>query len=206
MIECSNISCVRGSRAVFQNLSFNANSGVVTVITGRNGCGKSTLLRAIVGLVPITFGSIRLNGEAISTSSSRISDVTYIGHANACIDHLTTLNMLEMWATIRDNIELIPAAVSFFSLHQVLYTKYKNLSSGWKRKVALSRLLIFNTDIWVIDEPFANLDTQAALLVRNLISTRAERGGVVLLSSHHSGEIPLDSANTINLEEYNPQS
>ncbi|WP_169192902.1 heme ABC exporter ATP-binding protein CcmA [Anaplasma platys] len=203
MIECSNVSCIRGNRVVFQNLSFSADSGVVTIIAGKNGCGKSTLLRAIVGLVPVAFGCIRLNGEAISTSSSNISDITYIGHTNACIDHLTTLNMLEMWATMRNNVELIPAAVSFFSLHQVLDTKYKNLSSGWKRKVALSRLLVFNTDIWVIDEPFANLDTQTALLVHNLISTRAERRGIVLLS-HHGSELSLENANTIDLEAYSP--
>lgn len=203
MIECSNVSCVRSNRVVFQNLSFNANSGEITVIAGKNGCGKSTLLRAIVGLVPVTFGSIRLNGEAVSTSSSSVADITYVGHANACVDHLTTLNILELWATLKNTAELIPAAVSFFSLHKVLDSKYKNLSSGWKRKVALSRLLVFNTGIWVIDEPFANLDTESVLLVRDLIYTRAERGGIVLLS-HHGGELSLDNTNTVDLEDYSP--
>ncbi|UQD54161.1 heme ABC exporter ATP-binding protein CcmA [Anaplasma phagocytophilum] len=198
MIECSNVTCVRGERVLFRNLSFIANQGSITVIAGKNGSGKTSLLRSMVGLVPVRFGKITLNGEAITTSSTCISDITYIGHKNACHEHLMVVDILEFWANTRGNDNLIPAAVNFFELHRVLHTKFRHLSSGWKRKVALSRLLIFNTHVWIMDEPFANLDSASVAMLKELILTRAERGGTIILADHNH-ENTFSQAQVVNL-------
>ncbi|MDB1135122.1 heme ABC exporter ATP-binding protein CcmA [Candidatus Anaplasma sp. TIGMIC] len=193
VLECSNVTCIRGESVLFKNLSFVADYGTVTVVTGMNGSGKTSLLRAMVGLVPIRFGTITLDGEVVTTSSTCISNITYVGHKNACYEHLSTADILRYWAHSRDKDALLSAAVNFFGLDPVLNTKYKHLSSGWKRKVALSRLLLFNTQVWIIDEPFTNMDSQAIDTVRNLIHTRAEHGGIVVMSDHNPAHIFPDA-------------
>ena len=195
------MTCIRGDRVIFRNLSFSAADGSITVVTGRNGSGKTSLLRAIVGLIPISFGTIKLNNEDISTLNTCISDITYIGHRSACHEHMSTADILELWANMRNNGDLVLAAVQFFGLEQVLNIKFSCLSSGWKKRVALARLLIFNTPVWVMDEPFANLDETSTARVKDLIFTRAERGGIIILSEH-SPENIFPDAPVVNLEQF----
>ena len=194
------MTCIRGDRVIFRNLSFTAPSGSVTVVTGKNGSGKTSLLRAIVGLSPMRFGTIKLNNEDITTMSACISDITYVGHKNACHEHLSTVDILESWANMRDRKDLVQAAVQFFGLEQVLNIKFSYLSSGWKKRVALARLLIFNTPVWIMDEPFANLDQASTEMVKNLMLTRAERGGIVILSDHNPESV-FPNASVVNLEQ-----
>ena len=199
MLECSNIACIRGERVIFKNLSFAAKEGSLTLITGKNGSGKTSLLRIIVGLLPTRFGSVTLNGEKITTSSSCISDITYVGHKNACRENMVVLDALKFWTDCRRTEELVESAIHFFGFHNILYTKFRHLSCGWKRKVALARLLISNTHVWLIDEPFTNLDHNSVELVRNLILTRVERRGIVLLAGHGPEKV-FEGAQVIHLD------
>ncbi|KJV69170.1 heme ABC exporter ATP-binding protein CcmA [Candidatus Neoehrlichia procyonis] len=201
MLECINISCYRGEKRLFNNLSFSASRGSVTLIIGGNGSGKTTLLRAMIGLFPIKSGSIKFCNCPIKLLDSYLSQVTYIGHKNACSETLTVLENLMFWANLKGTQELIEAAVYFFSLQSILEIQYKNLSTGWKRKVALSRLLVYNTSIWIIDEPFANLDPNSIELVTELISNRQEQKGIIIISDHKAN-ISLPSYQTVNIESF----
>ncbi|MCU7611733.1 heme ABC exporter ATP-binding protein CcmA [Anaplasma capra] len=184
MLECLEVSCIRGSKLLFQNLSFTAENGSVTLVVGNNGSGKTTLLRTIVGLMPAASGSIKLDGENITTGSQCITQITYIGHKSACTANMKVQDILEFWAKCKGNSELTGAASHFFGLYPVLDTKFKNLSSGWQKIVSLSRLLVSNTRVWIVDEPFANLDPDTVTMVQSLMLTRAERGGIVILTDH----------------------
>ncbi len=193
MLECSDVSCIRGDRLLFENLSFVAKGGSITLVVGNNGSGKTTLLRTIVGLIPAASGSVRLDGEDITISSKCILQITYVGHKSACTGNMTVQEILEFWAQCRGTGELIDAAACFFGLYPILDVRFKNLSSGWQKRVALSRLLVSNTRVWVVDEPFSNLDPDAVALVQNLILTRAERGGIVILADHKKNDLFTDA-------------
>ncbi|MGN7661484.1 MAG: heme ABC exporter ATP-binding protein CcmA [Anaplasma sp.] len=184
MLECANVSCTRNNRILFRDLSFTTKNGSLILITGGNGSGKTTLLRAMVGLVPLASGSITLYEEDITSYSSCISQITYVGHKNACSPNMMVEDILEFWGECKGTSELVYAALCFFGLNPVLGARFKNLSSGWQRRVALSRLLISNTRVWIVDEPFANLDSETVTLIQNLILTRVERGGIVILADH----------------------
>ncbi|QXK91704.1 heme ABC exporter ATP-binding protein CcmA [Neoehrlichia mikurensis] len=201
MLECINVSCYRGERRLFNNLSFSANKGSVTIITGGNGSGKTTLLRAIIGFFPIRSGSIKFHNCPIKLSDSYTSQVTYIGHKNACNDTFTVLENLKFWAALKDTQELVEAAVCFLGINQVLDIQYKNLSAGWKRKVALSRLLIYNTLIWVIDEPFTNLDHNSIQLITELISIRQKQNGIIIVADNKAN-INFTPCQIINIESF----
>ncbi len=180
MLECENLSCARNNKVLFKNLSFKAEPKSKILITGPNGSGKTILIRSLSGLLPPVSGNIRHCGKDIyDDPKSYIPSMVYIGHKNACKDSLTVAQNVEFWAGIRNTRELIVAAICCLQLQPVLNIRYGELSAGWKRRVALARLLISNANVWLIDEPFCNLDSATCELVLNLISIRSEQNGIV---------------------------
>ncbi|AHC39473.1 heme ABC exporter ATP-binding protein CcmA [Ehrlichia muris] len=205
MLECSDLACTRNNRYLFSQLNFSTQQNLLTLVIGNNGSGKTSLLRLFAGLIPITHGSIKYDRENIHDSNTYFTSLTYIGHKNFCSDNLTVLENIQLWANLKNNHELIEATICFFKLQLVLDIKYKDLSSGWKRRVALSRLLIYNTNIWVIDEPFVHLDIHTKELILELISTRLkQKNGIVIISDHSKAEM-YGECQVINLDTFKNQ-
>ena len=203
MLECENLSCVRNNKVLFKNLSFKAEPKSKILITGPNGSGKTSLMRSLCGLLPPTSGIIKhCKKDIYDHCQSYTSAMVYVGHKNACRGALTVIQNIEFWAEIRNTKELIAAAVCCLQLQHVLNIRYSELSAGWKRRVALARLLISNANIWLIDEPFCNLDSIAYDLVLNLILIRSEQNGVVIITGHNSME-QLSDFTTINMCDFN---
>ncbi|QKX01568.1 heme ABC exporter ATP-binding protein CcmA [Wolbachia endosymbiont of Cruorifilaria tuberocauda] len=198
MLECENLSCTRSSRVLFKNLSFKAEPKLKILITGPNGSGKTSLIRSLSRLLPPVSGSIKYCGKDIYDDPHYVSSMVYVGHKNACKDNLTVIQNIEFWAGIRDTRELIMAAVCCLQLQPALNIRYGELSAGWKRRVALARLLISNANIWLVDEPFCNLDSITCELVLGLILTRSEQNGIVIITGHNPIKQLYDFA-TINM-------
>ena len=202
MLECINLMCIRNHKCLFSELNFVTQKNLLTLVTGNNGSGKTSLLRLFAGLIPITHGNIKYHGKNIHDSDSYFTSITYIGHKNFCNDNLTVLENIKLWANLRNTHELIEATVCFFELHLILNIKYRYLSAGWKRRVALSRLLIYNTNIWIIDEPLVHLDNHTKELMLELISTRLkQKDGIVIISDHSQTEA-YGKCQVINLEHF----
>jgi len=70
----------------------------------------------------------------------------------------------------------------------------KVLSQGQKRRVALARLLVVDSKLWILDEPFTALDVKAVQLLMSVLASQLQRGGMVLLTTHQEvnfGEVPV---------------
>lgn len=191
MLSFDKITCERGGNVVFRHLAANIEAGSILALKGANGSGKTTLLKALAGIIPISEGKILWNGQNIKENYEEFqADIEFIGHKDAIDDYLTVEENLEFWAEIEGNPELVLPAALFFGLENFAETPAHMLSAGWRRKLALSRLLLSGAMVWLLDEPFTNLDDDGAARVKNLIETRAETGGVVIFTSHGNTPLP----------------
>jgi heme exporter protein A len=104
---------------------------------------------------------------------------------------MTLKEHLDLWASLYDGKLLIPAAVAFLRLEKELYTPCGQLSAGWQRRAALARLILAQTDIWLLDEPLNSLDDTSVEIILSLIATRCDQGGMVVMSYHGALKIPF---------------
>ncbi|WFW29876.1 MAG: heme ABC exporter ATP-binding protein CcmA [Wolbachia endosymbiont of Menacanthus eurysternus] len=204
MIECKNLSCARNNKVLFKNLNFHAKPKSKILITGPNGSGKTTLIKSLSVLLPPITGNIKYCGKDIYDNPKHyIQSMIYIGHKNAYKNRLTVAENIEFWAEIRNTKELIMASVYCLQLQPVLNIRYNELSAGWKRRAALARLLISNANIWLIDEPFCNLDDATRKLVLNLISIRYKQNGIIIITEHNPYAKELYDFTVIDLTLFN---
>lgn len=199
MLTCQNISLLSSNNTViFANLSITLLPGAIAIIRGKNGAGKSSLLKIIGNIQSPTAGEVYIHN--IHTNKLQKPFLGYIGHQLGLKLDLTVEDNLVMWAKFYDSVTLIPAAVTYFRLTDLLSEKVYKLSSGMKKKVALARLMACYSKIWLLDEVETNLDEENRKLVYNLIAIHTNSGGIVLWASHSPA--PWSNALEINLERY----
>lgn len=185
LLEASGLSYSRNDEPVFGPLDFRLHAGEVLLIEGDNGSGKTTLLRVLSGLLAPGGGSIRLNGEGLTMA--RLShQVALLGHQPGLKADLTPLENLDFAIGVfglRGGItpHLALASVGLEGYEEV---PVRQLSAGQKKRVSLARLLLVPAALWLLDEPYANLDREGIDLVNRLLDAQARRGGAALVTSH----------------------
>ena len=202
MLSLNNITCEKGDRRLFKGLSFTLGDCCCLVIRGDNGSGKTSLLKVIAGLDDPADGEVLYANEKIKGEhfSEYCSMIQYVGHKNAIKPELTVRENIEFWAQLDGSDMAVDAAISFFDLEQYENTQCRKLSAGWKKRVALARLLACKSEIWILDEPFANLDKDMSLRLASVIKTRIGQGGIVIIAAH--GDIPVENAYEIYLKDF----
>ena len=167
---------------LFSDLNLALVAGACSALTGPNGSGKSTLLRCVAGLYPDYEGSI----EAAPAG--------YLGHRPAVSPSLTVLENLRWFAALSSAANLSRAeligrldAVGLAGYEDVLCGR---LSAGQQRRVALARLRMDESPLWLLDEPFTALDAGGQDLVRALIDEHRAQGGAVLCATHQDLGVP----------------
>lgn len=202
------LSIIRGDLLLFKNLSFEINAGELLFVKGKNGSGKSTLLRTLLGLITPDEGQILWNKENINNLS--IGEfMFYLGHQNGIKEEFSPRENLNFFWNFNDNTDnennsennsennknkdIILDALKAFSIEKKHNIPCKYLSQGQKRRVALSRLVLENRPIWILDEPFVALDTLAVEKLSNLIAEHINKNnGMVILTSHQEVSININ--------------
>ena len=202
MLEAINLGCVRGDRRLFKDVNFSLEPGTFLQLQGPNGSGKTSLLRILCGLLAQVEGEIRWRGENIrAIGEDYFTAVTYLGHRNGVKDELTAVENLRV-SNALNGIE-----VSVSKGHSVLkrmglggreMLPARLLSEGQRRRVALARLVVCNTSVWLLDEVLTSLDKTATLLVKSLIEEHLTNGGIAVVATHQ--ELGLSAGSTQRLE------
>jgi len=195
MLKVIDLACRRGDRRLFSGVGFELEPGTLLHVRGRNGSGKTTLLRALCGLLVPETGEIRWQGE----DSRRLGEdyranLLYCGHLNGIKGDLTGIENLRVAAILDGkpvDEERLWSALEHMGLAGYEDLPAMALSLGQKRRVALARFLVSKAPLWILDEPFTALDTDAVDLLLQLITGHISDGGIIVLTTHQ--EVPLTS-------------
>jgi heme exporter protein A len=195
-LEGVGLECTRGDRRLITELDFALESGMLLHVRGPNGSGKTTLLRALCGLFEPQEGEIRWNGTSIrSLKEDYFREVLYVGHLNGIKHELTGSENLQIAATLDgDHVaeEQVWDALKRLGLAGFEDLPARMLSQGQKKRVTLARLLLSDSRLWILDEPFTALDVAAVDLLQSLIAGHVERGGLAVMTTHQ--EVPLTAS------------
>jgi len=190
MLAAERLECMRGGRNLFADLSFMVPSGTLLRVSGANGAGKTSLLRILCGLLLPSGGEvIWRNAPVRQQRESYWRELRYIGHLAGIKDEFTAAENL-IFAAALSGVEITPAiardALDQLGLLRFAHLPVRMLSQGQRRRVALARLALPDAAaaLWVLDEPLAALDTDAADRVLSLVDARLAAGAVVVMTSH----------------------
>ncbi len=196
---------------MFQDLSFELESGTALVVTGANGIGKSSLLRTLAGLVHLTKGTIRLEGG--ENDKTPQEQAHYFGHQDAVKPALTVLENLAFWQSFAaqstasgfSGKSIPPAqALNALGIGHTAHLPAAYLSAGQKRRLSLSRLLVTPRPLWLMDEPTSALDKASEAQLLDLMNTHVAGGGMIVTATHT--ELALTTTRILHLKAGEPES
>ena len=209
-LTVSNLQCTRGDRQLFSGLNLQLNPKQLLFLEGQNGSGKTTLIRTLCSLFIADKGEILWQGQPIKEHLEAYHRALfYLGHLNAIKGDLTTLENLRFNHTMSEqqssDDELLDALerIGLFGYEDF---PTRQLSQGQKRRVALARLLVNKSPLWVLDEPFVALDIAAVELLQHIISQHIETGGMAILTTHQAVPLTKGKIQHLNLDDYAAES
>tara|TARA_B100000029_G_scaffold316368_1_gene308773 strand:- start:14521 stop:15126 length:606 start_codon:yes stop_codon:yes gene_type:complete len=197
--EIKNISCIRGNKLLFKNINFKLNNKDLLVIKGSNGSGKTSLLKVLSGLIKPLSGNIIIKEKNINKIKDEyFKYIEYIGHENAIKSSLTVKENLDFYLKIKKNLSKknLDKAIKIFDLKKILDIRAEHLSSGEKRRVSLSKLILSNNKIWFLDEPTTGLDKKNFSNFLKILKKHLNSNGLAIIATHDDIKI---KNKTINL-------
>lgn len=203
LLQINDLSCIRDDRVLFEHLSLSLDGGQMLLVEGRNGSGKTSLLRILTGLKLADAGDILWQGQSITKLGADYYEaVNYVGHHDGIKRELTCLENLRLVQAMGK-----PAPIDLDdALEQVLLYRYGdtpvgNLSAGQKRRLALARLLVTESELWILDEPFTSLDKKSMDYFQGVFEQHIQNQGMVVMTSHHEMVMPGPNLKRLNLSE-----
>ena len=193
-MNMSNALCVekvhvwRGDRHVLQGVSAQIQPQELLHISGPNGTGKTTLLRVVSGLLRPEQGSVTWLGRSIAAIRPDYqAALAYASHEPALKGDLTALENLRFAVGLKRRItaDELRAALARTGVAACADLPARVLSAGQRRRVAMARVLAMSATVWLLDEPYTNLDAAGTELISELLQTHVAGGGLALVVAHH---------------------
>ncbi len=188
VLEIISVYLSRNKRLIFDNFNLKLRKSQIMILIGNNGVGKSSLFDIIVGILKPEKGLIKIHSKPIDEIDRDKRKVfTYLPHKDSLKDYLTVEENLINWLEITSNqfnYKNFYESLKFFKLHEISQDLLGNLSQGQRKKVSLTKLLLTNSKLWILDEPFNGLDLNSSKKAESMIQDHKKKGGSILLASH----------------------
>lgn len=187
MLEIDAVDVAYGRSRVLFELALHVGRGEIVCLLGRNGVGKTTLLKTIVGLLPLTAGSIRLEGEEISrlaTHERARRGIGYIPQGRHIFAHLTVEENL-LAGTIghhRSRTRHLDEVLALFpGLIAHVRRRGGMLSGGQQQQLAIARALMARPTVLLLDEPTEGIAPAVVDEIGDALRAIAEKQGTTIL-------------------------
>jgi urea transport system ATP-binding protein len=186
-LEIDDVRVAYGRTEVIYGVNLEVPSGSLTCLMGRNGVGKSTLLNAVLGLLPLKAGQIRLDGKdlrRLSPPQRAQAGIGYIPQGHAVFPHLTVMENLKVVLERRRGMD--PAALDealdvFPALRGLLGRSAGLLSGGQAKQLAIARALAARPRLLVLDEPTEGIQPSIILEIEDAIAELHRSAGLSIL-------------------------
>ncbi len=185
----------RGVVAV-EDVSFRVSPGQMVGIIGPNGAGKSTLVKAILGLIPITGGTIKFCNCSIR---KQLRSIAYVPQRTQ-VDWdypITVQNVVMMARTVstgwfrksnRKSKEIVKSALQRVGMWEFRSRQIGELSGGQQQRVFLARALAQQADLFFFDEPFVGIDKTTEDMMFDIFNELRRNNKILILITHDLGE------------------
>ncbi len=187
-LSVQQLCCFRDDRELFRDLNFTLESGQALFIEGRNGSGKTSLIRILTGLRPPESGEVVWCGENINRLGHEYCrHFVYVGHLNGVKENLSVIENLKMARVLGQTSSGLALDAALEQVHLTHFedSMVHTLSAGQHRRLALARMLVIGSPLWIMDEPFTALDKYGVELFESLLKTHTDNGGMAVMTSHH---------------------
>ncbi len=176
-------------RAV-DDVSFETRQGSLTVLLGPSGCGKSTILRMIAGLEEVSGGTIHIGAQDVTQEDPSRRGVSMVFQSYALFPHLSVRENILFGLKVRkvpkdEQEHRLQTAARMVGLEDLLERRPANLSGGQRQRVALSRTIVAEQPVCLMDEPLSNLDAKLRAEMRDEICTLQRKLGLTMLYVTH---------------------
>ncbi|HEY9540514.1 MAG TPA: heme ABC exporter ATP-binding protein CcmA [Luteimonas sp.] len=191
LLSVRDLSFARNETRVFGPLDFDVAAGEALLVQGDNGAGKTTLLRVLAGLLAVETGSIAIHGQ-LTSPASRAATLAYLGHLPALKADLSALENLDFLCGLhgRRGSQSPEGAMAVVGLGGYEDALARQLSAGQKKRLSLARLWLSPAPLWLLDEPYANLDLGGIELVNRMVQAHLREGGATLVTTHGAYAAP----------------
>ncbi|MDP6436739.1 MAG: cytochrome c biogenesis heme-transporting ATPase CcmA [Gammaproteobacteria bacterium] len=199
-LEWRELALWRGDRCLQQSLTGRLEAGQALTVRGPNGCGKTTLLRTLCGLSQPETGEILWQGVAVHRNRPDFyAHLAYAGHTNGLKGDLSTRENLRFAAILRGRHTNQNELLHGLRLTACADLPTRNLSAGQKRRAALARVLGSGAQLWVLDEPFTNLDAAGIEWLGKRFNHHLSLGGLLMIAAHQASQVEPDRETILEL-------
>ncbi len=179
-----------GPVEAINDISFEVQSGSLTVLLGPSGCGKSTILRLIAGLEDISSGNIIIGERDVTRLDPAQRGVSMVFQSYALFPHLTVRDNILFGLRVRnvpvpERNQRLQKAAAMVGLNNLLERKPAQLSGGQRQRVALARTIVSRRPVCLMDEPLSNLDARLRTEMRDEICSLQQKLGLTMIYVTH---------------------
>ena len=212
MIILNNITCSYDKHSpVFTELSLELRDHLIFIF-GSNGVGKTSLFKCIMGRLPVSSGSISINGIPLHKMSERELSkmIALVPQECTSATEYSVIDFISFGRTPYLNVFERPSKEDYNLVYKYMVEnniehlknkKMNELSGGERQLVYITRAMVQETPIIVMDEPMSALDYDNQALILQLIKRLAEQNKYVILSSHNPNHALAFSANVIMIDK-----
>ena len=191
MIICENLTKLFDQNSGINNINLQFSSGVIYAVIGYNGSGKTTLFNCIEGLYNPTSGFVSHNDIKTTNENDFLPyrrKIAFLPTDDYLYPELTCIENIELATILRTGknkiLEQTKNLIKYFDIDKYLQKRFKDCSTGMKKKVQIVISLIGEIDTIIWDEPNDGLDIISNIKIKNLLKYYKEKNITIIFSSH----------------------
>ena len=187
-----------------ESVSFSIEKGDLVCLLGPSGCGKSTILNLIAGLLTPTQGDIQFSGQSVVHTEPKDRNIGFVFQNYALYPHMSVLENVMFPLTVGKNKikkeeakKIAEQYMKLTNIEELASKKPGTLSGGQQQRVAITRALVQQPEVLLLDEPLSNLDARLRLRIREEIRKLVKEVGITAIFVTHDQEEALSISDKI---------